>query len=331
MSSHYNETSEFSHWHIPETHFLETWGDARAYDGTCSVIQPLIAPLYQARSAFEVLAAFTDKPGVNAYDAVREHVKTLLGEGDNEKKWRKTLNDGVVAGTAFAPLVAQREVQPWQACLQPRTAAKDELEFIFRPDPTIYDGRFANNGWLQELAKPVTKITWDNAALVSPATALKSSASARNIASRGGEHGQVRTSVVNIELSSGKVTAAAWVVPGQADNVVVLPLGYGRKRAGETGTNKGFNAYTSVRSSNALWTATGGKLTVTNDDYPIACTQYHHNVEGRKIVSSASLEEYKKNPNFAHEKDETPPQGLTLYQNYRRAGLLQALQMGDGD
>ena len=317
LSSHYNETSEFSHWHIPETHFLESWGDARAYDGTCSVIQPLIAPLYQARSAFEVLAAFTDKPGVTAYDAVREYVKTLLGEGDNEKKWRKTLNDGVVAGTALAPLAVSAKFSP--ASLPPvKTAGKDDLEFIFRPDPTIYDGRFANNGWLQELAKPVTKITWDNAALVSPATALKLGIG-RNIASRGGEHGQVRTSVVNIELSSGKVTAAAWVVPGQADNVVVLPLGYGRKRAGETGTNKGFNAY-ALRASNALWTATGGKLTVTNDEYPIACTQYHHNVEGRKIVSSASLEEYKKNPNFAHEKDETPPNGLTLYQNYEELG-----------
>ncbi|MBS1839865.1 MAG: TAT-variant-translocated molybdopterin oxidoreductase [Acidobacteria bacterium] len=317
LSSHYNETSEFSHWHIPETHFLETWSDARAYDGTASVIQPLIAPLYQAHSAFEVLAAFTDKPGVTAYDAVREHLKTVLGDGDNERKWRKTLNDGVIAGTALAPLAVSAKFSP--ASLPPaKTTAKDDLEFIFRPDPTIYDGRFANNGWLQELAKPVTKTTWDNAALVSPATALRLGIG-RNIASRGGEHGQVLTSVVNIELSNGKVTAAAWVVPGQADNVVVLPLGYGRKRAGETGTNKGFNAY-SVRASTALWTATGGKLSVTSDEYPIACTQYHHNVEGRKIVSSASLEEYKKNPNFAHEKDETPPVGLTLYQNFEELG-----------
>jgi molybdopterin-containing oxidoreductase family iron-sulfur binding subunit len=317
LSSHYNETSEFSHWHIPETHFLEGWGDARAYDGTASVIQPLIAPLYQAHSAFEVLAAFTDKPGVTSYDAVRDYVKSALGEGDTEKKWRKTLNDGFIAGSALAPLSVTAKFSP-ASLPAPKTAAKDELEFIFRPDPTIYDGRFANNGWLQELAKPVTKITWDNAALVSPATGLRLGIG-RNIASRGGEHGQVRTSVVDIELSGGKVTAAAWVVPGQADNVVVLPLGYGRKKAGETGTNKGFDAY-AVRASHALWAASGGKLTVTSDEYPIACTQYHHNVEGRKIVSSASLEEYKKNPNFAHEKDETPPDGLSLYQNYEELG-----------
>jgi len=317
VSSHYNETSEFSRWHIPETHFLETWGDARAFEGTYSVIQPLIAPLYQAHSAFEVLAAFTDKPGVTSYEAVREHLKTIVGAGDVEKNWRKTLNDGVVAGTALPPLSISAKFNP--ADLAPAKAqSAEELEFIFRPDPTIYDGRFANNGWLQELAKPVTKLTWDNAALVSPKTGQKLGIG-RKIQSRGGEHGQVRSSVVDIELSNGKVTAAAWVVPGQADGVVVLPLGYGRKRAGETGTNKGFNAY-SVRASNALWTATGGKITVTDDDYPLACTQFHHNVEGRKIVSSASLEEYKKNPNFAHEKDETPPTGLTLYQNFEELG-----------
>ena len=317
LSSHYNETSEFSHWHIPETHFLETWGDARAFDGTYSVIQPLIAPLYQAHSAFEVLAAFTDKPGVTSYDAVRERLKTILGGGDAEKNWRKSLNDGVVAGTALAPLAISAKLNPADLPA-PKTHSSDELEFVFRPDPTIYDGRFANNGWLQELAKPITKITWDNAALVSPATGQKLGIG-RTIASRGGEHGQVRSSVVDIELSNGKVTAAAWVVPGQADGVVVLPLGYGRKKAGSTGTNKGFSAY-AVRASNALWTATGGKLTVTNDEYPIACTQYHHNVEGRTIVGSASLEEYKKNPNFAHEKDETPPNGLTLYQNFEELG-----------
>jgi len=317
LSSHYNETSEFSHWHIPEAHFLETWGDGRAYDGTYSVIQPLIAPLYQAHSAFEVLAAFTDKPGVTSYDAVREQVKSILGGGDVEKNWRKTLNDGLIASTAFAPVAVTAKFSP--ASLPAlKTSTKEELEFIYRPDPTIYDGRFANNGWLQELAKPTTKTAWDNAALVSPATAKRLNIG-RTIASRGGEHGQVRATVVNIELAGGKVTAAAWIVPGQADDVVVLPLGYGRMKAGETGSNKGFNAY-SVRASNALWTATGGKLTVTDDEYPIACTQYHHNVEGRKIVSSASLEEYKKNPNFAHEKDETPPDGLTLYQDYQELG-----------
>jgi MoCo/4Fe-4S cofactor protein with predicted Tat translocation signal len=315
VSSHYNETSEYAQWHIPETHFLETWGDARAFDGTYSVIQPLIAPLYRAHSAFEVLAAFSDKPGATAYDTVRERMKAMPGGADLDKLWRKSLNDGFVAGSAFAPVSILAKAT--LASLPPAKATS-ETEFLFRPDPTIYDGRFANNGWLQELAKPVTKITWDNAALMSPATAEKLGAR-HKIMSRGGEHGNIRSTVVDIALSNSKVTAAVWVVPGQADGVVVLPLGYGRKKAGFTGSNKGFNAYV-VRTSDALWTASGGKITVTNDDYPIACTQYHHNVEGRKILSTATLEEFKKNPDFAREQDETPKPDFSLYEDFEKRG-----------
>jgi MoCo/4Fe-4S cofactor protein with predicted Tat translocation signal len=318
LGSHYNETSEHSQWHIPEAHFLEMWSDARAFDGTYSVIQPLIAPLYRAHSAFEVLAAFSDKPGVTALDTIRERLKGMPGGADGEKLWRKSLNDGFVAGSGFAPISVSTKVS--LAGLPPAKPTA-EMEFLFRPDPSVYDGRFANNGWLQELAKPITKITWDNAALVSPATAEKLGVT-HKIMSRGGEHGQVRSAVIDIALSGSKVTAAAWVLPGQADGVVVLPLGYGRKKAGYTGTNKGFNAY-AVRVSDALWTASGGKVTITGDDYPLACTQYHHNVEGRKILSTATLEEYKKNPDFAHEHDETPPNGLSLYKNYQDLGYYQ--------
>jgi molybdopterin-containing oxidoreductase family iron-sulfur binding subunit len=315
LASHYNETSEYSHWHIPETHFLEMWGDARAFDGTYSVIQPLIAPLYRAHSAFEVLGAFSDKPGVTAYDTIRERMKAMPNGSDVDRFWRKVLNDGFVAGSAAPPVSATAKLNVAGLAAAKATA---DVEFLFRPDPTIYDGRFANNGWLQELAKPVSKITWDNAALVSPATAEKLGLS-RTIMSRGGEHGQVHSSVVDIELSGSKVTAATWVVPGQADGTVVLPLGYGRRKAGFTGSNKGFNAYV-VRSSDALWTAAGGKITVSGDDYPVACTQYHHNVEGRKILASATLEEYKRNPAFAKEGDETPERGLSLYKDFEELG-----------
>jgi len=313
LGTHYNETAEHAQWHIPEAHFLEMWGDARSFDGTYSVIQPLIAPLYQAHSAFEVLAAFTDKAGVTTYDAIRDRMKGMAGGADADKFWRKTLNDGFVAGSALAPLQIAAKLN---VASLPAAKPTAELEFLFRPDPTIYDGRFANNGWLQELAKPISKLTWDNAALMSPATAEKLGVT-HKIMSRGGEHGQVRSAVVDIELSNSKVTAAAWAMPGQADGVVVLPLGYGRKKSGYTGTNKGFNAY-AVRASNALWTASGGKVTVMKDDYPLACTQYHHNVEGRKILSTATLEEYKKNPGFAKEHDETPPRDLTLYKDYEK-------------
>src|SRR2546427_249289 len=240
VSSHFDETAELCDWHVAESHYLETWGDARAFDGTLSVIQPLIAPLYHTHSAREVLAAFGDKPGLSDYDVLRDRLKAANPSADFEKFWRKTLNDGVVAGSAFAPTYAVPKFS-LASLAAAKTAPAADIEFIFRPDPCVYDGRFANNGWLQELPKPITKLTWDNAALISPKTAEKLEL-AHNVAWRGGEHGKVYSNVIDIALSNSKVTAAAWRLPGQADGVVVLPLGYGRKKAGYTGTNKGFNA-----------------------------------------------------------------------------------------
>jgi MoCo/4Fe-4S cofactor protein with predicted Tat translocation signal len=315
VSSHFDETAELCDWHVAESHYLETWGDARAFDGTLSVIQPLIAPLYHTHSAREVLAAFGDKPGISDYDFLREHLKAANPSADFEKFWRKTLNDGLVTGSPFAPVNAALKFTA--ASLPPaKSAPTGEIEFIFRPDPCVYDGRFANNGWLQELPKPVTKLTWDNAALISPKTA-ESLQLAHNVSWRGGEHGKVYSNVIDIALSNSKVTAAAWRVPGQADGVVVLPLGYGRKKAGYTGTNKGFNAYV-VRTSGALWavSASASAIKKTGEDYPLACTQYHFSMEGRQILQTGTLEEYRKNPAFAH--DDEPNKGkkqeeLTLY------------------
>ncbi len=312
VSSHFDETSELCDWHVAESHYLETWGDARCFDGTVSAIQPLIAPLYHTHSHREVLAAFSDKPGVSDYEALRDRLKAANPSADFEKFWRKTLHDGVVAGSAFAPSNVSPKFSP--AALPPaKAAATGEIEFLFRPDPCVYDGRFANNGWLQELPKPVTKLTWDNAALVSPRTAEQLGL-AHNVAWGGGEHGKIYSNVVDIALSNSKVTAAAWILPGQADGVVVLPLGYGRKRAGYTGTNKGFNAYV-VRASANLWNATASNTAVrkTGEDYPLACTQYHFNMEGRQILATGTLDEYPKNPNFANEHKEAPPPELSLY------------------
>jgi MoCo/4Fe-4S cofactor protein with predicted Tat translocation signal len=317
LSPYFDETAQHCRWHVAESHFLEAWSDARAFDGTVSVVQPLIAPLYYTRSAHDVLAAFGDKPGVSAYDALRDRLKALNGNGDLEKFWRKTLNDGVVANSAYPPLSLTSKFSP-ASLPAAKPAQPEELEFIFRPDPCVYDGRFANNGWLQELPKPVTKLTWDNAALVSPNTAEKLTLTHR-VAARGGEHGQILSNVIDIALSDSKVTAAAWILPGQADGVIVLPLGYGRTYAGYTGTNKGFNA-NAVRFSSALWVAAGGKISKTGAEYPMACTQYHFNMEGRKILSSGTLEEYKKNPGFAHEGDEIPPKSNTLYQEFAYPG-----------
>ncbi len=262
---------------------------------------------------------------------LRDRLKATNPTADFEKFWRKTLNDGLVAGSAFVPV---NVVLKFSAASVPaaKTTPAAEIEFIFRPDPCVYDGRFANNGWLQELPKPVTKLTWDNGALISPKTAEKLQV-AHNVAWRGGEHGKVYSNVIDIALSNSKVTAAAWVVPGQADGVVVLPLGYGRKRAGYTGTNKGFNAY-AVRTSGALWAASAPSSAIkkTGEDYPLACTQYHFNMEGRQILATGTLAEYRKNPNFANEHVELPPKELSLYKGeaeypYDRAKWAMAIDL----
>ena len=319
LSPYFDETAEQCKWHIPESLYLEAWGDTRAFDGTVSIIQPLIAPLYSTLSGYEVLAAFSDKPEVTAYDALRERLKASHNGPDFEKFWRKSLHDGVVGNTAL-PAISVASA----ATLPPTIpTATDALEFIFRPDPSVYDGRFANNGWLQELPKPVTKLTWDNAAMVSPKTA-EILGLTHKVVSRGGEHGQILSNVVDISLFNSKVTAAAWILPGQADGVVVLPLGYGRKKAGYTGSNKGFNAY-AVRTSDALWAATGGSVKKTGAEYPLACTQYHFNMEGRKILATGTLDDFRRNPAFAHEHDEQRPKELTLYKEYGYPGYAWAM------
>jgi MoCo/4Fe-4S cofactor protein with predicted Tat translocation signal len=324
LSPYYDETSAYCKWHISESHFLESWSDARAFDGTASIIQPLISPLYYTRSAHDLLAAFSDKPGMPDYDAVRGYWTEASAHLDSpiDVGWRKWLNDGVIPGTKFAPIKPELN---WSAASLPTFTASgaDQIEIIFRPDPTVHDGRYANNGWLQELPKPVTKLTWDNAALMSPRLAQKMDL-AHKVAARGGEHGQIRSALVDVAVNGSKVTAAAWTLPGQAENTVVLPLGYGRTRAGYTGTNKGFNAYI-VRTSDALWTATDGKLTATGESYPLACTQYHFNMEGRQILSTGTLREYKKNPAFAHDGAEAPKKEDSLYEAFAYPGQAWAM------
>jgi MoCo/4Fe-4S cofactor protein with predicted Tat translocation signal len=320
LSPYYDETSIYCKWHISESHFLETWSDARAHDGTATIIQPLISPLYYTHSAHDVVAAFGDKPGMPGYDAVRgywteasAHLGTTV-----DASWRKWLNDGVIAGTKFAPVTAELKWTIANLAEFKAAVAMDDIEYIFRPDPGVYDGRFANNGWLQELPKPLTKLTWDNAALMSPKLVQKMDL-AHKVMARGGEHGQIRSALVDIALNGSKVTAASWTLPGQAENTVTLPLGYGRSRAGYTGTNKGFNAY-AVRTSDALWTAGGGKMTANGDSYPLACTQYHFNMEGRQLLSTGTLEEYKHNPGFAHEGVEGPKKEDSLYKEFGYPG-----------
>jgi molybdopterin-containing oxidoreductase family iron-sulfur binding subunit len=277
-----DETAELCHWHVPQAHSLEMWGDCRAHDGTVTLIQPLIAPLYNGKSPSEFFAAFSSQPDRSGHDILRDYWRTQPPGSDFDNFWKKSLHDGFIAGTAFPPREAK--CQPdWPALNASATPpAPGVLEIQFRPDPAIYDGSFANNGWLQELPKPVTKLTWDNAALISPATAQRLGLSYR-IAGRGGEHGQIIVDMVELSFHGRTVKAPIWIQPGQPDDSITVHLGYGRTKAGRVGTGAGFNAYF-LRSSSALWHGTGLEIHKLKETYPLACTQFHHNMEGRDLI-----------------------------------------------
>src|SRR6185295_10518571 len=198
------------------------------------------------------------------------------------------------------------------------------LEIAFRNDPSILDGRFANNGWLQELPKPITKLTWDNAVIVSPATAEKIKA-ANKPAWTGGEHGQIISDVVELRYQGRTVRGAVFPVVGHPDDCVTVHLGYGRTRAGHTGTGTGFNA-NAIRTSDLPWHGYGVEVVNTGEQYSLACTQYHHLMEGRGMVRAVTREEFAKDPKSIHEhaagnpEDETPPKTITLYPDFTYEG-----------
>ena len=282
-SLYYDETSALCHWHVNAAHYLESWSDARAFDGTASIVQPLIAPLYSGKTAHEMLAIFTDQPNRSSYEIVKSF---WMQSQVNEQGWNKALRDGVIENTASTAVAAT--AGQLQSAPAVTTASTGNVEVVFQPDPSIYDGRFANNGWLQELPKPLTKLTWDNAAIVSPATANQLGVSSEP-AFRGGEHGTNVASVVEIKVGDRSISAPVWVLPGQTDGVVTLHVGYGRTRAVNTG---GFNAY-ELRRSDGLW-STSAQMTKIDGTYQLACTQAHYSMEGRDLVKTKV--EHKENP-----------------------------------
>jgi molybdopterin-containing oxidoreductase family iron-sulfur binding subunit len=295
-----DETAAYCHWQVPLAHDLESWSDARAADGTVTVIQPLIAPLYDGRTAHELVGAMLQADaGQSSHDIVRAHwqERTGLIGPEFERFWRKALHDGMVAGTAAAEkTVTARPVDPASV---PRGG--EGREIVFRPDPTVYDGRFANNGWLQELPKPHTTLTWDNAALVSPATARR----------LGVDRGQV----VELRYRGRAVEAPVWVQPGQAPDSVTVHLGYGRRRVGRVGRGAGFDAY-ALRTTGAIGSGYGLEIRPTGARYALAATQNQQAMEGRALVRSASLETFRRSPDFAHRGAEAPGRSTTLYPGY---------------
>jgi molybdopterin-containing oxidoreductase family iron-sulfur binding subunit len=315
LSSHVDETSALCHWHIPEAHFLESWSDARAFDGTASIVQPLIAPLYNGHTAHEFLAATSARPEQSSYDIVREYWKSQSRSQDFEADWRRWLHDGVIPDTAFAAIDVggPKKVAP-QEDRSVRLSGSRELEIAFRLDPSVADGRFANNGWLQELPKPITKLTWDNAVLVSPAT-LAQLGGINTPAATGGEHGQIITDVVELRYRGRTIRGALFAVEGHPDDCATVHLGYGRERGGRIANATGFNANL-LRMSDALWQGGGLQIVNTGERTSLACTQFNHQMENRKPVRAVTREEFVKDPRSVHEGDETPPKTITLYPNY---------------
>jgi MoCo/4Fe-4S cofactor protein with predicted Tat translocation signal len=303
LSLHMNETSAISHWQIPEAHFLEAWSDARAFDGTVSIVQPLIAPLYGGRSAHEVLATLSDRPERTGYQIVREYwqsggalqTRQPVDDPAFEKFWRRTVHDGVMANTAL-PTRPIMPAGPIAAFSATSAAAPTGIEIAFKTDPTILDGRFNNNGWLQELPKPLTHLTWDNAVLVSPATMERIGGSASPDFT-GGERGQIHGSVVEIRYRGRTIQGTMFPVAGHPDDAATLHLGYGRARTGRVGAERGFNAG-ALRTSDALGFGAGAQLALTGATFPLACVQYHHLMEGRDLIRAVprtELAALKKN------------------------------------
>jgi molybdopterin-containing oxidoreductase family iron-sulfur binding subunit len=320
LGSHVDETGQNAQWHIPAAHFLESWSDARAYDGTVSIVQPMIDPLYGGKTAHHVFQTLLSEPMVSPYDAVRETWRPVI-KGDFETGWRKALHQGWLEGTAY-PVMSYETIGALGEV--PAPSPKDSLEIIFRPDPNIYDGRWSNVGWLQELPKPVTNLSWDSAAIISGATLTK--------------YGLEEDDIVELSVQGRKVKAPVIVAPGHPDNSITVYLGYGREFAGRVGSGTGFNAYL-IRTANAPFYAVG-TIKKVEGKWGLAVTKSHYQdhrpklfggqgngnnsleadeaISERGIIRYATLAEFKANPGFANEgpSHEKTDRDNTMFPNW---------------
>jgi len=289
-----DETSDLCLWHLPQAHALESWNDARAVDGTVTIAQPMIEPLYAGKTPQEIVSLFLDDSPHSAHDLLKEFWKKESRAVVFDTFWKTSLHDGVLPNTAFA----KRQPSVRGGFSGMAATPSQEMEIVFKADPTIWDGRFANNGWLQELAKPLTKLTWDNAAHISPAMATRLHV----------ENGDL----MSLDYKGRKLQMPVFVTPGQVDNSVTVTLGYGREKTGHVGENKGFNTYI-LRTSDMPYFGTGLTVDKAGGHYKLASTQTHHSMEGRDVARAATLTEYKTDPKFAYKKTDWPEESETLY------------------
>ena len=291
-----DETSELCQWHLPESYFLEAWSDIRAYDGTASIIQPLIEPLYGSKSAHEVLSGLIGEPS-DGYSLVAAYWARQNTSGTFD--FNKLLHDGVIADTAAAPRTVTLAAGAIAALPAPAPATSG-FEITMRPDPHIWDGRHSNNGWLQELPKPFVKVTWDNAAYININTANKLHIGLDTDYAHPSDIIEVAFNDATGETRREKVPVI--IQPGVPDDTINLFLGYGRTRAGSIGNDIGYNAY-NLFTTTAPWhfAADVQKL---SDTYPLAVTTHHQTMYGRDIVRVGSIAEFKRRPSLAPEEGE---------------------------
>ena len=298
LSSHLDETSAACTWHLPRAHFLEAWGDTVSEDGTLSIVQPLIAPLLEGKSDIEVveLAIGGTRKG---YDIVRAVTTAAHPSALFEGEWRRALHDGVWAGTAWGDESAA--VSP--ASLGPAVrglgdGAATGYEVTFAPDSHAWDGRYANNGWLQEMPDPITKLSWDNAALVGVETAKKL--------------GVVDGDLIKVTVNGRPpVELPARIAPGTADDTIQLTIGQGRKLAGKVALGAGFDCYP-LRTA-AGWGFAGATAEKTGGTYKLAETQEHFSLEGRPIVRETDLVRFRDKEKFAEVMQNEHPPLLSLF------------------
>ncbi len=310
LSLYRDETSQVCEWHLPEAHALESWGDARAWDGTWTLVQPLIAPLFGGRTAIEVLSlAIGEK--TKGYDIVRSTFDDagLAGSQSLNDAWRSALHDGVVQGSALSaprrPFLGEgltAAAASLKALVDRPAPNAGRPELVFAVDPKVFDGRYANNGWLQELPEALTTITWDNALLMSPLTA-------RDMGLKDGD-------LVKVDASGASIDLPVYVLPGPASFSLTVWLGYGREAAGQVGNGVGASAYR-LRTTENLWSVEGPTVTSTGRRYQLATTQDHWAIdligfEARQqrvgqLIREASLDHYLEDPESFRHMDHHPP------------------------
>lgn len=381
-SLHEDETSavqSLTTWQVPAAHFLESWGDARGRDGSYLSRQPMILPLWGGLSETQILSRLLGLPfagtvvsqpitAANATaqpvttpvfnvtgfanegpEAVQETFKQIAKvSGDISGPWRQFVHDGFLANSAFVPVAASAK---GFAAQLPRTANAGEYEVTFYTG-NIDDGRYINNGWLQELPDPMTKLTWDNAALVSPALAAKlglempGSASGlsipgvldpidkpgTNVAVQGEIGSGNGFPMIEIAVNGRTLVLPALIAPGQADDSIAIAVGYGRALTGHVGTKSGFNAY-ALRTADATGFITGVKVRKVSGSYRLAITQEHNSMEGRGLAREIVLEENEKNPGWAQQIGESShmpgyKEGFPAIYQHDQPKLTAAMQWG---